>query len=241
MQTLFFIVNLYNFALSFNIRLMTKDNKKKNRVVPEPALRRMPCYLAQLKVAKKEGLKYISSPKIANIMDIDPTQVTKDLSYTKIAGKTRVGYEVDPLIEELESFLGFKELDEAFLVGTGSLGTALIRDFGLRQFGLNITAAFDVNPEVIGKSYDGVEVYHIDKFREMINPEIKIGILTVPVEVAQQTADMMIEAGIKAIWNFTPVILRVPDDIVVQNTSLYAHLAVMFNRLHSKEKELKNK
>ncbi|NPA35331.1 MAG: redox-sensing transcriptional repressor Rex [Chlorobi bacterium] len=214
---------------------MGKENKKKNRVVPEPALRRMPCYLAQLKVAKKEGQKYISSPKIANIMDIDPTQVTKDLSYTKIAGKTRVGYEVEPLIEELEDFLGFKSLDEAFLFGVGSLGTALIRDFGLKQFGLNISAGFDINPDVIGQKYDGVEIYHVDKFKELINPDIKIGILTVPVEVAQETAELMIDNGIKAIWNFTPVILRVPDNIVVQNTSLYAHLAVMFNRLHSKE------
>jgi redox-sensing transcriptional repressor len=214
---------------------MGKESKKKNRIVPEPALRRMPCYLAQLKVAKKEGLKYISSPRIANIMDIDPTQVTKDLSYTKIAGKTRVGYEVDPLIEELESFLGFKTLDEAFLFGVGSLGTALIRDFGLKQFGLNITAAFDINPDVIGQTYDGVEVHHVDKFSELYKPDVKIGILTVPVEVAQKTAEMMIDAGIKAIWNFTPVILRVPDNIVVQNTSLYAHLAVMFNRLHSLE------
>jgi len=215
---------------------MGKENKKKNRIVPEPALRRMPCYLAQLKVAKKEGLRYISSPRIANIMDIDPTQVTKDLSYTRIAGKTRVGYEIDPLIEELEDFLGFKMLDEAFLFGVGSLGTALIRDFGLKQFGLNITAAFDINPEVIGKSYDGVEVHHVDEFPGLYRPDIKIGILTVPVEVAQETAENMIEAGIKAIWNFTPVILRVPDNIVVQNTSLYAHLAVMFNRLHSLEK-----
>jgi len=215
---------------------MGKENKKKNRIVPEPALRRMPCYLAQLKVAKKEGLRFISSPRIANIMNIDPTQVTKDLSYTKIAGKTRVGYEVEPLIKELEDFLGFKTLDEAFLFGVGSLGTALIRDFGLKQFGLNITAAFDINPEVIGNVYDGVEVYHVDRFNELYHPEIKIGILTVPVEVAQETAEKMIEAGVKAIWNFTPVILSVPDDIVVQNTSLYAHLAVMFNRLHSLEK-----
>jgi len=214
---------------------MNKETKKKNRIVPEPALRRMPCYLAQLKVAQKEGLKYISSPRIARIMDIDPTQVTKDLSYTRITGKTRVGYEVMPLIEELESFLGFKTMDEAFLFGAGSLGTALIRDYGLRHFGLNIVSAFDISRDVIGENFDGVVVHHINKLKELITPDVQIGILTVPVEVAQETADLMIEAGIKAIWNFTPVILKVPDDIVVQNTSLYAHLAVMFNRLHSKE------
>ena len=214
---------------------MGKEKKNKNRIIPEPALRRMPCYLAQLKVAQKEGLKYISSPRIANIMDIDPTQVTKDLSYTKIAGKTRVGYEVIPLIEELEDFLGFTMLDKAFLFGAGSLGIALIRDYGLKQFGLNITSAFDVNPEVIGKEYDGVSVHHIEDIQKLISSDVKIGILTVPVEVAQQTAELMVEAGIKAIWNFTPIILNVPDNIVIQNTSLYAHLAVMFNRLHSKE------
>ncbi len=215
---------------------MSKESKKKKRIVPEPALRRMPCYLAQLKVAQKEGLKYISSPRIANIMDIDPTQVTKDLSYTKIAGKTRVGYEVLPLIEELEDFLGFKTMDEAFLFGAGSLGTALVRDFGLRQFGLNITTAFDIDPEKIGKEFNGVKVYNIDDLKDVIKPDVRIGILTVPVEVAQQTAELMIDAGIKAIWNFTPVILRVPDNIVVQTTSLYAHLAVMFNKLYSLEK-----
>ncbi len=216
---------------------MGKENKNKNRVIPEPALRRMPCYLAQLKIAQKEGLKFISSPRIANIMDIDPTQVTKDLSYTQITGKTRVGYEVIPLIEELEDFLGFTMLDEAFLFGAGSLGIALIRDYGLKQFGLNITSAFDVKPEVIGKEYDGVAVHHVEKIQELISPDVKIGILTVPVEEAQKTAELMIAAGIKAIWNFTPIILTVPDDIVVQNTSLYAHLAVMFNRLHSKEEK----
>jgi len=213
---------------------MGKEKKNKNRIIPEPALRRMPCYLAQLKVAQKKGLKFVSSPNIASIMDIDPTQVTKDLSYTKIVGKTRVGYEVIPLIEELEDFLGFTMLDEAFLFGTGSLGTALIRDFGLKQFGLNITSAFDINPDIIGTEFDGVTVYNINKLEKLITPDVNIGILTVPVEAAQETADLMINAGIKAIWNFTPVMLRTPDDIIVQTTSLYAHLAVMFNRLHNK-------
>ena len=213
---------------------MGKEKKNKNRIIPEPALRRMPCYLAQLKVAQKKGLKFVSSPNIASVMDIDPTQVTKDLSYTKIVGKTRVGYEVIPLIEELEDFLGFTMLDKAFLFGAGSLGTALIRDYGLKQFGLNITSAFDISPEVIGKEFDGVAVHSVEKIEELITPDVQIGILTVPVEAAQKTAELMIKAGIKAIWNFTPIILTVPDDIVVQNTSLYAHLAVMFNRLHSK-------
>jgi redox-sensing transcriptional repressor len=210
------------------------EDKKKNRLVPEPALRRMPCYLAYLKLAKNEGLKYISSTHIARDMGVDPTQVTKDLSYTGISGRTRVGYEVEPLIDVLENFLGFRVMDEAFLFGAGSLGTALLHDHGLRQFGLKIVAAFDINPEVIGKEIEGVTIHHLDDFAKIKTDNVLVGILTVPVEAAQNAAELMVQGGLKAIWNFTPVRIRLNDEVVVQNTSLYAHLAVMFNRLHSK-------
>lgn len=210
------------------------EEKKKNRLVPEPALRRMPCYLAYLKLAKNEGMKFISSTHIARDMGVDPTQVTKDLSYTSISGRTRVGYEVEPLIDVLEDFLGFRIMDEAFLFGAGSLGTALLHDHGLRQFGLKIVAAFDINPDVVGKEIEGVTIHHIDDFAKLKTDNVLVGILTVPVEAAQQTAEFMAKGGIKAIWNFTPVRIRLGDEVVVQNTSLYAHLAVMFNRLHSK-------
>lgn len=208
--------------------------KKKDRVVPEPALRRMPCYLAYLKLAKKEGQKYISSTHIARDMGVDPTQVTKDLSYTSIVGRTRVGYEVEPLIDVLEEFLGFRVVDEAYLFGAGNLGQALLHDHGLKQFGLKIVAAFDVDEDVIGKEVAGVKIYHINEFLSGKHAPLKIGVLTVPVESAQVTSEAMANTGIKAIWNFTPVVIKLSDEIVVQNTSLYAHLAVMFNRLHSK-------
>ena len=208
-------------------------NKNKDKLVPEPSLRRMPCYLAYLKLAKKDGLKFISSTYIARDMGVDPTQVTKDLSYTSIVGRTRVGYEVEPLIDVLEEFLGFRIMDEAYLFGAGNLGTALLHDLGLRQFGLKIVSAFDVSPNVIGKEIEGVRIYHVEEFLKVQNPDISIGILTVPVEYAQTTAELMVRGGIKAIWNFTPVVIKLSDDVVVQNTSLYAHLAVMFNRLHN--------
>jgi redox-sensing transcriptional repressor len=212
------------------------DENRNDKLVPEPALRRMPCYLAYLKLAKNEGMRYISSTHIARDMGVDPTQVTKDLSYTSIVGRTRVGYEVEPLIDVLEDFLGFKVMDEAFLFGAGSLGTALLHDHGLKQFGLKIVAAFDINPEVIGREIEGVKIHHIDEFPALKTDNVLVGILTVPVEGAQATAELMVKGGIRAIWNFTPVRIKLADEIVVQNTSLYAHLAVMFNRLHSQDK-----
>lgn len=210
-----------------------KPTDRKSVIVPEPALRRMPCYLAYLKLASRDGKEFISSTHIARDMGVDPTQVTKDLSYTSIIGKTRVGYEVEPLIDELENFLRFNTIDEGYLFGAGSLGTALLHDHGLHQYGFRIVAAFDVNPDVVGKNIGGVPIHHIDDFERVKQENVRIGILTVPVEYAQGVTELMVAGGIKAVWNFTPVRIKVPDDIVVQNTSLYAHLAVMFNRLHT--------
>ncbi|MDG5799139.1 redox-sensing transcriptional repressor Rex [Marinilabiliaceae bacterium ANBcel2] len=213
------------------------SSKRKNYPVPEPALRRMPCYLAYLKQEHRKGSKYVSSTLIARDNGVDPTQVTKDLSYTGIAGKTRVGYEVAPLIDALENFLGFRVMDKAFLFGAGSLGTALLHDHGLVQYGLKIDAAFDVDPKVLGNEISGVKIFHIDDFIKKPQSDVEIGILTVPAQKAQDVAEIMINNGIKAIWNFTPVRIKVPENIVVQNTSLYAHLAVMFNRLNSLPEE----
>lgn len=217
------------------------SNKKKNSLVPEPALRRMPCYLAYLKLEHHRGSQYVSSTLIARDNGVDPTQVTKDLSYTGITGKTRVGYEVEPLIDALEDFLGFRVMDEAYLFGAGSLGTALLHDHGLVQYGLKVVSAFDVNPLVIGHSIGGVSIAHVDEFLKKRDHGTRIGILTVPAANAQDVANMMISNGIKAIWNFTPVRIAVPEGIVVQNTSLYAHLAVMFNRLNSLEASTQEK
>ena len=207
-------------------------DSKKITLVPEPTLRRLPCYLSYLKLAKKDGQIHISSTQIARDMGVDPTQVTKDLSHTCIVGKTRVGYEIEPLISELENFLCFNTTDEVYLFGAGSLGSALLLDHGLCQFGFKIAAAFDVNPNLAGLNIGGTTIYHIDDFPKVKRDSVKIGILTVPVENSQAVANMMIENGIKAIWNFTPVRIKAPESIVVQNTSLYAHLAVIFNRLH---------
>jgi redox-sensing transcriptional repressor len=124
-------------------------------------------------------------------------------------------------------------MDNAFLVGAGSLGSALLHDSGLHHFGLNIEAAFDINPATIGRKINDVEVFHIDQFRDLAQ-ELKVimGIITVPAENAQTVADLMVAWGIKAIWNFTPARIKVPDDIIVQNTTLYSNLAIIFNKLH---------
>ena len=204
--------------------------------VPEPTLRRLPWYLSNIKLMKEKGEQYVSSTQISKEINIDASQIAKDLSYVNISGRTRVGYNIDALIEVLESFLGFTNMHKAFLFGVGSLGAALLRDSGLHHFGLEIVAAFDVNPELVGKDLNGIPIFHSDDFEaKMKEYDVNIGVLTVPINIAQEITNKMVDGGIKAVWNFTPFRIRVPENIVVQNTSLYAHLAVMFNRLNFNE------
>ena len=211
--------------------------RKEADKVPEPTLRRLPWYLSNIKLMKDKGEQYVSSTQISKEINIDASQIAKDLSYVNISGRTRVGYNIDALIEVLESFLGFTNMHKAFLYGVGSLGAALLRDSGLHHFGLEIVAAFDVNPVLVGKDLNGIPIYHSDDFEaKMKEYDVNIGVLTVPINIAQEITDKMVDGGIKAVWNFTPFRIRVPENIVVQNTSLYAHLAVMFNRLNFNEK-----
>lgn len=205
----------------------TNSNK-----IPEPALRRLPWYLSYVKLLKTKGEKYVSSTQIANKIDVSASQIAKDLSFVNISGKTRVGYEIDELIKVLDMFLGFRKLHTAVVFGVGSLGAALLSDSGLEQYGLKIIAGFDINKSVVGTTIHDIPVYHSNDFLEL-NKEMKadIGILTVPSGIAQEASDYMISCGVKGVWNFTPFRIRVPEGVVLQNTSLYAHLAVMFNRL----------
>lgn len=213
---------------------MNNQKRQKDDIkVPEPTLRRLPWYLSNAKLLKQKGEHFVSSTQMSKEINIDASQIAKDLSYVKISGRTRVGYDISELINVLEDFLGFTNIHKAFLFGVGSLGGALLGDSGLSHFGLEIVAAFDVNPEKVGTSINGIPIFHSNEFKQKMKEySVKIGVLTVPIEIAQQISDTMIAGGIQAIWNFTPFRIRVPEQIVVQNTSLYAHLAVMFNRLN---------
>lgn len=213
---------------------MASEDKKEVWKVPEPTLRRLPWYLAFLKLMKDKGETFVSSTQIAKEINVDASQVAKDLSFVNISGKTRVGYDVNALVDVLENFLGFTAQHKAFLFGVGSLGAALLQDSGLSQYGLEIVAGFDVREELAGSVINGIPVFHLDDFpAKQKEYGATIGVITVPVDKAQEVTEQIIAEGIRALWNFTPFRIRVPEHIVVQNTSMYAHLAVMFNRLNS--------
>lgn len=205
-------------------------------LIPEPALRRLPWYLAYVSLLRQRGVEYVSSTGISRGINVDASQIAKDLSFLDIKGKTRIGYEVKLLEHKLEEFLGFRRRHNAAIVGVGSLGRALMSDSGLANYGLEIVAGFDVSPALIGTSTpQGLPIYDVAELATRARQlEVEIGIVTVPVEYAQEVADEIIAAGMKAIWNFTPYRIMAPDDVVISNTSIYAHLAVMYNRMLSK-------
>jgi redox-sensing transcriptional repressor len=193
----------------------------------------LPSYLHTIKQLQREGDEYISGTVIAQELNLEPIQVRKDLAITGIIGKPKRGYPVEALISAIEQFLRWDLVQDTVLVGAGNLGTALMGYGEFQLHGLNIVAAFDKSPEKIGKQIHGVTVLPVDTMEIQIrNFKVKIAILTVPSPSAQETADILVRAGIEGIWNFTNVKLKVPEDVVVQKEDLssgYAMLCVTMN------------
>jgi redox-sensing transcriptional repressor len=212
---------------------MDKVIKRKEVItIPEPTLRRLPIYYQYLKNLESTGIKVISCTTIGNDLDFDPTQVRKDLSYTGVEGKPKVGYLVADLIREIEEFLGWNKTNAAFLAGAGNLGTALLGYSQFKQHGLSIIGAFDKDESKIGRLIHGKRVMPIDKLPNLaLRMGIRLGIITVPPASAQDVADLMVKGGIQAIWNFAPVTLKVPSPVLVRNEELYYSLASLSHAL----------
>lgn len=192
-----------------------------------PAIRRLPLYLSFLRLITKDK-KYISAPEIAKAIHVDSTQITKDFSNLNINGKTKIGYNVKLLIDVMEEFLGYHISRKAFLFGVGNLGTSLINYEEFYKEGIDIVAAFDSNPDIIGTSVNGKRVLDIADLKETAKcKSIDIGIITVSTIQAQEVANLIVKCNIKAIWNFTSIPISAPDDIIIENTSIDSSLAMI--------------
>lgn len=200
--------------------------------VPEPTLRRLPLYHRYLKGVQEHGSEYISCTAIGLELKLDPTQVRKDLEATGAVGRPKVGYPLMPLMQAIEAFLGWNNTNEAFLVGAGSMGAALLGYRKFEECGLKIVAAFDADPAKIGTQIHDKPVLPMDKLANLaMRMHILIGIITVPAPAAQGVADQMVEGGIRAIWNFAPIRLRMPEGVIVHNEDLYCSLASLSQKL----------
>lgn len=207
------------------------------KAIPEPTLRRLPIYYHYLsKLTQGSEADCISCTQIADDLKLIPIQVRKDLEITGALGKPKVGYNVAALKKIIADFLGWNNMSDAFLVGAGHLGQALLGYQGFKDYGLNIAAAFDVDPKKVGKEIQGKKILHVYKLPGLAKRmNVQIGILTAPAHAAQELASLMIDAGIKAIWNFAAVRLVVPDGVIVQHENLASSLAVLSKRIATKQ------
>lgn len=204
------------------------------KLASQPTIKRLPSYLHVIENAQREGREFISGTVIAEELGLEPIQVRKDLAVTGIVGKPRIGFPVDKLIAAIYSFLRWDTDNRAIVVGAGNLGTALM---GYREFqkrGMKIIAAFDLDKRKIGKKIHDTEVLALGQMAEKLKDmAIDIAILTVPSSHAQAVADLLVKSGVRAIWNFTNVKLKVPEHVTVQKEDLssgYAVLSVKMNQ-----------
>lgn len=207
--------------------------------ISKSVLKRLPGYLAYLKSMPENAPPHISATALAGALGMGEVQVRKDLAMVSDGGRPKIGYLREALIDDIEQFLGYDNTTDAVLIGAGKLGQALMAYNGFDEYGLNIMAAFDRNPK-IERTDEGKPVYPTTKLAQYCRThKVLMGIITVPAEGAQEVADLLIAGGIKAIWNFAPTHLDVPDNILVQNENMATSLAVLSVHLQAQIKEEK--
>ena len=183
--------------------------------IPDETIRRLPIYLRGLILASEQGQKNISSTNLADYVGIFPWQIRKDISYFGDFGTRGVGYGVGKLIKEIKRILKLNINQKAALVGVGNLGMAILSFPGFSIYGLDVAAAFDVNPKKIGRKIKDVTIENISKLGTIKRRKIKLAVMAVPRKAAQEMADVLVKAGVRGILNFSPCYLVVPRKIKV--------------------------
>jgi redox-sensing transcriptional repressor len=207
-------------------------NPKTLKIDKLPTIRRLPNYLQILRGLFAKGEEFVSSAFLAEQMHIEAILVRKDLELTGVSGTPRVGFRVKDLIGSIEKFLGWGQVLDTCLVGAGQLGAALLGLRDLTQFGIRIVAAFDKDTEKIGTTIHGVTVFPVSRLDELLRRlTIRLAIVCVPPEDAQQVTNLLVQAGIQAIWIFTSANISVPAHVIIQKEDLLSGLAVLCSQL----------
>ncbi|MDD2217101.1 MAG: redox-sensing transcriptional repressor Rex [Eubacteriales bacterium] len=203
------------------------------------AFQRMPYYLQYLKKIFAEGAVNISSRLVAQHFGFTEIQVRKDFAaVSSAAGIPKHGFDVKQLIIDIEELLGYRNTNEAVLVGAGAFGSTFFKCDSIKEYGLSIVAGFDINNDIVGKQIHGKPVFHSSKISELCKRmQTHIGIIAVPSDQAQEACDKLVEGGVLAIWNFSQVHLSVPEGVLVQNENMAVSLALLSKHLQDKLKK----
>jgi redox-sensing transcriptional repressor len=198
------------------------------RPIPEATVARLPVYLRALAEAAVDGVVTISSEGLAELAGVNAAKVRKDLSHLGSYGTRGVGYDVDFLTFQMNRELGLTEERSVVIVGAGNLGQALANYGGFTSRGFPVLAMVDSDPDKVGTSIGGVVVRHVDDLSAIVGPSPNtIGVIATPAQVAQGVADRLVDAGVRSILNFAPVVLVVPDDVPVRKVDLALELQVL--------------
>jgi redox-sensing transcriptional repressor len=204
--------------------------------VSKSVLKRLPVYLTYLKSLNDETAPFISATSVASALGLGEVQVRKDLASVSDGGKPKVGYQRTRLIDDIEQFLGYDNNTDAVIIGAGKLGQALMGYSGFATYGLHILAAFDVAPSATETS-SGKPILPMEQLEPFCKAnKVRMGIITVPASQAQKVCEALIASGIRAIWNFAPTHLDVPEHILVQNEDMATSLAVLSMHLQAQKK-----
>jgi len=195
------------------------------RNLPHKTIERLSQYRRALLMVHSTGKTHIFSHEIAKIIHITSVQVRRDIMLIGYTGTLRKGYHVKELIDLIGEIIDSEKIIKVCVVGVGNLGRAIINYFSGKRTKLSIVAVFDSNPEKVGKKYSGVPCIHIDDLVETVRREdIKLGIITVPADQGQVTADALVKAGIKGILNYAPKSVSVPKDVHLEEYDMITSL-----------------
>jgi redox-sensing transcriptional repressor len=197
------------------------------RHIPDATVGRLPLYLRVLVGLAGAGEATVSSEQLAHMSGVNAAKVRKDLSHLGSYGTRGVGYDVEYLKFEISTALGLADESAVAIVGMGNLGRALANHPGFRDRGFPVAAVFDIDPEKVGESIDGLTVRHLDDLGSPDVPTATIAVITTPASVAQDVADRLVEAGTRAILNFAPAVISVPADVTVRQVDLTLELQVL--------------
>lgn len=193
----------------------------KEATIPKATAKRLPLYYRYLKFLFDSGKTKVSSTELSEAVKVDSATIRRDFSYFGELGKRGYGYDVESLMNFFAKTLNEDKLTNVALIGVGNLGHALLNYKFHQSDSIRISAAFDVNQDIVGHILEGVPVYSANDMVDQIREQhIEVAILTVPTAVAQENAELLVEAGVKGIMNFTPVRLNVPESVQIQNVDL---------------------
>lgn len=186
----------------------------KSEKISDAVVRRLPVYLRFLHELSHREVLTVSSQELGQKLDLNPAQIRKDLAYFGDFGRKGIGYDVSYLIEKIRQILNLDQQINVALVGAGNLGQALSNYNTYVKDNMRIIAVFDANPDKIGKKIKDITIQPIEELEQTVRDKhIQIGIITVPDVEAQRVADQLVAAGIGAILNFAPTIIKVPSDV----------------------------